>query len=211
VTTGGWTVEVPSWVKTKANKAINSIPGVSGVEVTEGALTTTAKQRECCGPPIKHEKCADGEVSLSANLGEIEIYGGSFERELRTENWGVRVELTAHVFVHGNISATATVGDYKNECDSGCLYGSVSMTASPGVTAEVGAEGCVVLWGLEYCACAGASGDATISFTGSVRFNQCGNCDGWDGEIKLNSIILSGSFNVLGYDKDYEYTIYEDP
>lgn len=96
VTTGGWTVEVPAWVKTKANAAINSIPGVSGVEVTEDALTITAKKRECCDPPIKYEKCADGAVSLSANLGSIQLYGGSFEYDVHFGSWQATVTITAN-------------------------------------------------------------------------------------------------------------------
>ncbi len=207
-------MEVPSWVKTKANEAINSIPCVSGVEVTEGELTTTGKQRECCdlSNAMKHEKCADGEVSLSADLGEIEIYGSSFYKEIDFGGWGASINVTAHVFVHGNVSATAMAGQYINECDTGCLYGSVSMTASPGVTAEVGACCCLKIWGTDYCTPeVGASADATISFTGSVRFNRCGNCDGWDGQIKLNSIILSGTATVPGYSGGFTYTIYEDP
>ena len=73
-------MEVPSEIKDAINQAINTIPHVSGIEVTEGSFSTSARKRECCNPPgaIQYEKCCDGSLTLSANLGEIEIYGGSF-------------------------------------------------------------------------------------------------------------------------------------
>lgn len=210
VTTSSWSVEVPSYIKDKVNAAINSIPGVSGVSVTESTFTTTARQRECCDPPtLKHQKCSDGTLTLDADLGDVEVYGGSFEREIDFGSWGASVAVTAHVYIHGDISASATAGQYINECDSDCIYGTGTITATLGVTGEVSACCCIKLWGTDYCSPeVGASADATVSFTGTARINQCGNCDGTHGDITLNDIILSGSVDVGIWEGSFTYQIY---
>jgi len=205
-------VEVPGPVKSALNAAINAIPNVSGVQLSGGSITGTAKKRECCDPPIKYEKCCDGNLTLSASIGGIEIFGSSFNKEIDFWGWGASINITASVSVGGDVTASATAGQYENPCDEGCLYGSGSISASPGVTAEVSGCCCVKVWGDNHCSPEiGASGGASISFTGSVQYNSCGSCDGLDADIKLNDIILTGTVTVPGYSGSFEHPIYEDP
>jgi hypothetical protein len=194
----------------KVNAAINSIPGVSGVQVTKGEYSTTAQWKECCSSgQIKHETCCAGSLTLSANLGKITIYGGSFQKEVDFGPWGAKIEVTAAVYIGGTVSASATAGTYKDECGEGCLYGSASIGTTLSANAELTACCCIKLWGDDHCTPKiGVEGSASISFGGSVRCNQCDNCDGVHGEISLNSIDLSVSVNIGIWSGSLSYQIY---
>lgn len=202
--------EVHPTIIERVNAAINSIPGVSGVQVTKGEYSTSAQRKECCSSSgIKHKTCCDGSLTLSANLGKIPIYGGSFEKEVDFGLWGAKIEVTAAVYLGGTVSASATAGTYINECGSGCLYGSASIGTTLSANAEVSACCCVKIWGDDHCSPKiGVSGSASISFDGSVRCNQCDNCDGVHGEISLNNIVLSVSVNIGIWSGSLSYPIY---
>jgi len=211
--TASISVELDQTIKDKINAAINKIPGVSGVEVTEGSFSTNARWRECCDPSgsgIKHETCCDGSLTLSANFDKVTVYGGSFTKEIDFGGlWGASIDVTAGLYLTGGISASATAGRYQNDCGSGCLYGSGSIGSTIALTAEVSACCCVKIWGVDHCSPKiGVSGSASISFSGSVEYNGCGHCDGLHGEISLNDIILTGTVNIGVWSGSYSYQIY---
>jgi len=202
-----WTVTatisttVDQSVLNKVNSAINSIPGISGTSVDkiEGALS--AKRRECCDPDgdIKHETCCDGTLTLEAEVEKIKIWGPpQFEESVSFGAfWGANVKITVGVFIQGTISASGTYGKYVNECDQGCDYGSASIGGSVALIVEATGCCCVKTFGTDHCTgTIGVTGSGSISWDGTFRNNQCGSCDGPNGDINLNDITCSLTVDI---------------
>lgn len=180
--------EVDPIIKEKFNKAIQAIPGLSGVSLSEVVVDASARWRGCCDrQTLKHEICCEGSLTLSVDLLNQPILAKTVEARVELRGWGASVYLTIGGSVTGRIAVQGTAGTYINECSgSGCLYGSGSIAAS--LSPALGIKGCccVKLWGEDHCSPQiSATGQATISITGSIRNNQCGQCDGLHGELVL--------------------------
>ena len=209
--TTSFSVTMDPAIKALVNAAINSIPGVSGVEVSEGSFTVSAKTRECCKTSggIGNQKCGDGSLVLSANIGSVIIWGGSFDKSIDFCGWGASVHLEANVNLSGDVTANATAGSFLNGCATDCPYATASMAAGLTATAVVSASACVKLWGTDHCSpSVGAEGSAGISWSGTVGDNDCGSCSGITGSLSLNTITLTGTVTVPGYSGSYSKQIW---
>jgi len=209
-TTAGVSVTADDSIKEKVNNAINSIPCVSGVEVTDVIGSVNGKIRECCGGGVlQHEVCSWGSLKLSASLGKIKIWGPpTFVEGVDFGLWGASINVEAGVFIEGDFEAGGTAGLWTNPCGEGCLYGSASLSTTVTVSGSVTAFGCVRIWGNDYCTpTVSGSVSASISFTGTYNFHECGSCV-VSGDIALDDITASISVTVGSYTGSFNKTIY---
>src|SRR3972149_11606592 len=208
--TAGVSVTADDSIKNKVNDAINSIPLVSGVEVTEVVGSISGKIRDCCGDgDLQHEVCSWGTLTLSASIGRIQIWGPPvFVEGVDFGLWGASINVEAGVFVEGAFEASGSAGLWTNPCDTGCLYGSASLSTSATISGSVTAFGCVKIWGHDYCTpTVSGTVSASIGFTGTYNFNECGSWGGASGDITLDDIAASISVTVGSYTGSFSKTI----
>ena len=203
-------IEADQSIVDAVNAAINAIPCVSGAGVEEIRGEVSAKQRECCDSgPMKHETCSDASLTLSTNLGRMQVWGPpAFVEEINFGAWGASLRLTLGAFISGEVSARGTIGKYANECGDGCGYASASMGAGITASIEGSACCCLRLFGTDHCGEASVSGSASISWDGSVRNNQCANCDGFHGSFILNDITAAVVVKIGSWEGSLSYPIY---
>jgi hypothetical protein len=168
--------------------------------------------RECCGASngeMGYEICCDGNLTFSVELDHQPIFGYSYEKEINFGSWGARIEIYVGGWITGTISAGGTAGKYDNDCGTGCFYGGASIGSSINPTLGLEARACIRIWGVDHCGAATVTGSANISWTGSIRNNECGNCDGLNGSISLDDIVLTGTIKIGIWSGSLSITIYE--
>ncbi len=211
---GSVSVSADPTVVNAVNSALNNIPGVN-VSLTGLSFSASCNLKKCCEPAgtLGNQTCADGTLTISTTIGKTTVWGSPpIAVSLGTENWGVSFTAFAGVWVEGELSASGTAGNFTDDCGTGCVYGSGSISATGSVSAGGYGCCCVITFGEPHCGEAEVSGTASISFTGTVRNNQCGNCDGVNGSIELGDIVFTGTATMGGLSASLgPYVIYDNP
>jgi hypothetical protein len=211
------TVTMPDNVKNKIKSAIESIPNVDNINITEAKLSCTADKRDCCtdgGTLIEDgERYQECVFTLSASVDGIVIWGPpSFDETFEiTGVLKADLKIKAGITLDGEGSVGATGGRRWDDCDEGCYYGSIDADFDIGVSLTLEIDACVkILWWETCGSIEFTPASVSVGITCGVRYNSKTACDGLHGDCCLKDIIFESKFKI-GSDigLTFKKTIYE--
>ena len=178
------------------------------VDIDEVTADISDKSHDCCYDDGTFEedgvRCKTGTLTLSAELDDIPIWGVTAEFHV-FDNAVLEadIKIKAGVTLACNFEVSGSGGRYWHDCDNvDCLYGEVDAGFTFDLALELEMTWCTRTWWQEEYHCGSITftpAEVSVSISGNVRYNQCGDCDGLHGDACLNEITFSSKAKAGGY------------
>jgi len=179
------TVSMPDDVTGKIESAVESIPNVGDIDIESAEVSCTAKWRDCCtdgGTLIsngeRYRKCS---FTVTAAIDGIPIWGPPTFNETFEITGVLKADLKikAGVTLDADCSIGATGGQRWDDCDEGCLFGSVDADVDVTLSLTLEIDVCVkILWWEECGSIEFTPASVSVGITCGVSYNSETACDG---------------------------------
>jgi hypothetical protein len=207
----GFEVKFPEDLVSRLNDWLHFIPGLGGVNFVEGTISPEVETKDCCnkdtGVQKDGEKSGSAEVSLTANVKDVPLFGAGFAQRVAFRFPGVSgfVAVVAGLAFNTDFAFDVKAGHRSNSCENkDCFFGSIDAALQPGFKLTITNIDCITISGFFSDTTLCSRTEITpASIEGAVKIGariHIPDCDaGLQGFISMGNIKIKALVKIPGF------------